>query len=153
MSTVEYHLVTLFAVVYLALSGPVYLALTIILDICLTSPRVRSFLEAPPSAVVDAPVVDDEDVVAEKTRVSTTLTSGTTSSAVQVCSMKSGRYPASKVAVSVCICVQVAGLRKVFRTLDGNPKVAVRDLWLGLELGDVFGFLGINGAGKPGPVP
>ena len=112
-------------IVYLALTGPFYLLLTIIIDTLLTSPRVRGYLETPPASVADAPVIDDVDVAAEQERVQAAIASGGNSGAIQV-----------------------AGLRKVFKTLEGRPKVAVRGLWLGLEVGDVFGFLGVNGAGK-----
>ena len=113
-------------IVYLALTAPFYLALTIIIDIALTSPRVRGYLEAPPAAVADAPCVDDIDVAAEQARVAAAMAD-----------------PASGGAGAI----QIAGLRKVFRTLEGKPKVAVRGLSLGLDVGDVFGFLGVNGAG------
>lgn len=114
-------------IIYLAVLGPAYLVLTIIVDTALTSPFVRGYLEAPPKRVIDAPVVDDEDVAAEKARVAATLAIGEHADSTRA--------------------IQIAGLRKVFRTLEGTPKVAVRDLWLGLEVGDVFGFLGVNGAG------
>ena len=39
--------------------------------------------------------------------------------------------------------VQIRGLRKEF-----GPKVAVKDLWFGVPIGQCFGFLGVNGAGK-----
>jgi ATP-binding cassette, subfamily A (ABC1), member 3 len=115
-------------IVYLGTLSVGYLVLTILIDTALTSPAIRGYLEAPPRHVTDAPCVEDEDVAAEKARVSATLSQGE-------------RGDASRV-------IQIAGLRKVFRTLEGPPKVAVRDLWLGLEVGDVFGFLGVNGAGE-----
>jgi ATP-binding cassette subfamily A (ABC1) protein 1 len=48
--------------------------------------------------------------------------------------------------------IQARGLRKVFRTRNREgkrcKKVAVKDMWFGIRRGDVFGFLGTNGAGK-----
>jgi hypothetical protein len=100
----------------------------VLIDIALTYPSVRAYLEAPPRRVEDRPVVEDSDVVAEKARVAASLGDGESASGSRA--------------------IQIAGLRKVFSTLEGTPKVAVRDLWLGLEVGDVFGFLGVNGAGE-----
>jgi hypothetical protein len=115
-------------IIYLAVLGPGYLLLTVLIDIALTYPSVRAYLEAPPRRVEDRPVVEDSDVVAEKARVAASLGDGESASGSRA--------------------IQIAGLRKVFSTLEGTPKVAVRDLWLGLEVGDVFGFLGVNGAGE-----
>lgn len=45
--------------------------------------------------------------------------------------------------------VQLLGLRKVFgKTKSAPPKVALDDLWLGVQAGECFGYLGSNGAGK-----
>ena len=47
--------------------------------------------------------------------------------------------------------VVLAGLRKVYRTgtlLNPNSLVAVKKLWFGVHKSEVFGFLGVNGAGK-----
>ncbi|CAJ1347857.1 unnamed protein product, partial [Effrenium voratum] len=41
--------------------------------------------------------------------------------------------------------VRLEGLRKVYRTPEGAPKVAVHGLSFGLQRGECFGFLGING--------
>merc|ERR1719454_389135 len=49
-------------------------------------------------------------------------------------------------AVSDIILLQQ--LRKVYRTPEGTPKIAVKGLSFGLPKGECFGFLGINGAGK-----
>ena len=45
--------------------------------------------------------------------------------------------------------ISIRGLRKVYPSRMGvAPKVAVHDLWLGIHTGEVFGLLGINGAGQ-----
>jgi len=44
--------------------------------------------------------------------------------------------------------VRLLNLQKVYRTPEGQPKVAVHGLSFGLSRGECFGFLGINGAGK-----
>lgn len=48
--------------------------------------------------------------------------------------------------------IQLRGLRKVYEKRPDDPnskrKIAVRDLWFGVEEGQCMGFLGINGAGK-----
>merc|ERR1712087_340533 len=45
--------------------------------------------------------------------------------------------------------VVLAGLRKVYKGSNGNPpNVAVRNVYLGVPQGQVFGYLGVNGAGK-----
>ena len=40
----------------------------------------------------------------------------------------------------------IEGIRKVFK--GKPPKVAVRDMWLGIPKGQCFGYLGSNGAGE-----
>eukprot|EP00439_Symbiodinium_sp_Y106_P064360 s1558_g10.t1 len=44
--------------------------------------------------------------------------------------------------------VRLLKLRKVYRTPEGHPKVAVHSLSFGLPKGECFGFLGINGAAR-----
>eukprot|EP01006_Ploeotia_vitrea_P029729 TRINITY_DN62215_c0_g1_i1.p1 TRINITY_DN62215_c0_g1~~TRINITY_DN62215_c0_g1_i1.p1 ORF type:complete len:550 (-),score=282.71 TRINITY_DN62215_c0_g1_i1:161-1591(-) len=46
------------------------------------------------------------------------------------------------------LAVRLKSLRKVYETSGERPKVAVRDLNLGIRKGEVFGLLGTNGAGK-----
>jgi len=45
--------------------------------------------------------------------------------------------------------IEIHGLRKVYPgSYSRPPTVAVQDLWYGVKKGEVFGFLGMNGAGK-----
>jgi len=45
--------------------------------------------------------------------------------------------------------IQIHGLQKIYRSNVGlDPVVAVQDLWFSVPQGQVFGFLGLNGAGK-----
>ena len=45
--------------------------------------------------------------------------------------------------------IAILGLRKVYPShLGVGPKVAVKDLWLGVHDGECLGFLGTNGAGQ-----
>jgi len=45
--------------------------------------------------------------------------------------------------------IQLHGLQKIYRSNVGlEPVVAVQDLWFSVPKGQVFGFLGLNGAGK-----
>ncbi|EQC36498.1 hypothetical protein SDRG_05950 [Saprolegnia diclina VS20] len=45
-------------------------------------------------------------------------------------------------------CVQLVGLRKTFKTDDGDSKVAVHNLHVTMYAGQITAFLGHNGAGK-----
>jgi ABC-type multidrug transport system ATPase subunit len=40
------------------------------------------------------------------------------------------------------------GARGVFRSQPAPPKVALKNMSFGLNVGECFGYLGINGAGK-----
>lgn len=44
--------------------------------------------------------------------------------------------------------IRVSELRKAYTTLLGNPFVAVEDISFGLNYGECFALLGVNGAGK-----
>eukprot|EP01029_Cantina_marsupialis_P003977 TRINITY_DN139_c0_g3_i1.p1 TRINITY_DN139_c0_g3~~TRINITY_DN139_c0_g3_i1.p1 ORF type:complete len:1613 (-),score=439.95 TRINITY_DN139_c0_g3_i1:776-5008(-) len=44
--------------------------------------------------------------------------------------------------------IYIRGLRKVYPTLSGGSKVAVKDMNLSIPRGECFGLLGVNGAGK-----
>lgn len=44
--------------------------------------------------------------------------------------------------------IRVAGLRKAYTTLFGKPFLAVERISFGLDYGECFALLGVNGAGK-----
>ena len=111
----------------------VYFCLAVLIDYLGTFPYILNRL----GLVVDVPKVDeelDDDVLNEQNRI------------------KQGFNPATNeintsiVKDSIVLC----GLRKVYKSLNKDAKynVAVKDIWYGVPQGQVFGFLGVNGAGK-----
>lgn len=114
---------------WLFVSAPIYFLLAVSLDYVLHSPvavasrffdpSVRSAGLTAESLVFDD---DDSDVADEASRVQ----QGGADQDV----------------------IRLVKLRKIYRTPEGTPKVAVHGLSFGLHRGECFGFLGINGAGK-----
>lgn len=111
-------------VCYLYVSAVVYFTLTIVIDSVLHSPWSAMGARFDPrvAAVTDGAQEEDDDVAAEELRITTDDTAND--------------------------IVRLVRLRKVYRTPEGWPKVAVHGLSFGLQQGECFGFLGINGAGK-----
>lgn len=109
-------------VFYLYTAAPVYFTLVVLVDYLMHSPLAAASKHLDPHVTEGEEVELDEDVAAEVARVA----SGAADRDV----------------------VKLSNLRKVYRTPEGLPKVAVHGLSFGLRKGECFGFLGINGAGK-----
>ena len=109
--------------IFMACESIVYLVLAILIDVVLSYPRILMRCRKEPRAAISTkpPPPEDEDVAAERTRVHAEIATDTYSDAIVL-----------------------DGLRKVYR----GGKVAVSDLSFGLKVGECFGFLGVNGAGK-----
>eukprot|EP00913_Durusdinium_trenchii_P021794 g20477.t1 len=103
---------------FLYILAPTYFILTLLIDSLAHSPLAASWRHLDP-AVERIDVQDDPDVAEEAKRV------------------EDGH--------STEDVVRLEKLRKVYRTPEGAPKVAVQSLSFGLALGECFAFLGTNG--------
>jgi ABC-type multidrug transport system ATPase subunit len=125
-------------ILYLAAESVVYFLLAIGIDIMLSYPAIRAKL-LPDKNFEDAPMEVDEDVLAEERRVDR-----------QFDELQKSADP------SDVDTILIGKLRKVYNAgmsgqssgRDARGKVAVKDLSFGVQSGEIFGFLGINGAGK-----
>lgn len=152
-------------VLYLYLTGPFYFAIAVGVDYLLHSPLAAAGGKRFDPRVADAgvdeetplDVEDDEDVANEARRVLTSSAAevriaapGSDSpAATHIAASATSRAVASTTDSRRCAdIIQLKKLRKVYRTPEGVPKVAVQSLSFGLSRGECFGFLGINGAGK-----
>ena len=119
--------VTGWSLIFMASESVVYSLAVLAIEYALETPALFEFF----SKRVNAPLVElpeeDDDVRAERKRLQA--------------------LPPPQESDEESISIR--GLRKVYPSrLNVAPKVAVHDLWLGIQSGEVFGLLGINGAGK-----
>ena len=119
--------VTGWAFVYMGIEAVGYTLAVLAIEYVMETPALFEFF----SKRVNTPLVDlpeeDDDVRAERKRL----------------------QPLPPPQPSDDEPISIRGLRKVYPSRMGvAPKVAVHDLWLAIKTGEVFGLLGINGAGK-----
>ncbi|CAL1153289.1 unnamed protein product [Cladocopium goreaui] len=106
--------------------APSYFFLTVLIDFLMHSPLAASSRHLDP-VLQQRDIEDDPDVAAEAKRIE----DGGGNDDV----------------------VRLEKLRKVYRTPEGAPKVAVQSLTFGLRLGECFAFLGTNGEKAMPPRP
>jgi ATP-binding cassette, subfamily A (ABC1), member 3 len=82
----------------------------------------------------------DDDVIAEEERVMNQVKPGPQQDNDQEANLLS---PSSNYDV-----IRVSGLRKAYTTFFGKPFLAVERISFGLDYGECFALLGVNGAGK-----
>ena len=109
--------------VFMAWEAVAYTLAVLLVEHVQASPALFTFFTRSTQPVLPVGEDDeDDDVRAERTRLQS----------------KSATDP-----------ISILGLRKVYPShLGVGPKVAVKDLWLGVHDGECLGFLGTNGAGQ-----
>ena len=117
-----------------------------LIDVAGSYPKLKAKLFGctDPSAPDEVGFVEDVDIVAERERVQRQAAAAADDCDSCRGDVEGGAKPADALAVT--------GLRKVFRTTgrDGSrgARAAVVNSWFGVQEGEVFGLLGVNGAGK-----
>lgn len=108
-------------ILYLGILTVVYLALAILIDVYRNNPSAQNCFRAMSSALGEPPVDTDDDVKRERERIQS--------------------------ASEEDLRDDVVVLNRLSKVYPGGKK-AVQGLSFGVKVGQVFGFLGINGAGK-----
>ena len=119
---------------YMGIEVIMYFAILFIIEILLNFPGLFRRL----GLVINEPYEEetlDNDVFNEQQRIKKAM--------VQGYDRKLDRINSNKCDDAVVLC----GLRKVYKSYPKN-NVAVKDLWFGVKKNMIFGFLGVNGAGK-----
>ena len=112
--------------IFMAWESVFYTALVLLIEKVQATPVLFTFFTRRIVAPVSGDLEEDEDVKAERARLQALLQA------------PSPVFPP----------ISALGLRKAYGGRGGvGTKVAVHDLWLGVESGECLGFLGINGAG------
>ena len=87
-------------------------------------------------------MIKDDDVIAEENRVANQVVSRQSQS--QVDDDEEGRF----VNPNHLDCIRVHNFQKEYDTFCGAPVRAVKQASFGLDFGECFALLGVNGAGK-----
>jgi len=110
-------------IIFLISESFIYFGLAVCVEYAYSFPKFLKWAALKPSNVPDVEDMEDENVKEERTDI-----------------LNNRRENSS---------VILRGLRKVYRTGRTTPAVvAVNDLWFSVSEGEIFGFLGANGAGK-----
>tara|TARA_B110000208_G_scaffold64005_3_gene82986 strand:- start:1655 stop:4423 length:2769 start_codon:yes stop_codon:yes gene_type:complete len=123
-----------------AIEFVVYFTIALLIDVGISFPKLRASLCGfVDPTITDAPFDDDVDIVSERSRMQELQRERANPGDVE-----GGAKEVPALAVS--------GLRKVFRMRDKagkkSARAAVVSSWFGVRQGEVFGLLGVNGAGK-----
>jgi ABC-type multidrug transport system ATPase subunit len=134
----------------LAVEFVVYFSAALLIDVIGSYPKIKTTLCGCVDPIAkDEAITEDVDIAAERNRIMQQhgcTGRGGDGVAVAADATEDGAEPQGNDALTV------KGLRKVFRTRNrrGGRGVhcAVVNSWFGVKEGEVFGLLGVNGAGK-----
>jgi len=110
-------------IIFLSCESFIYFGLAVCLEYAYSVPKFMKWATLKPRNIPVVQDMEDENVWAERADIQNNRREDNT--------------------------VILRGLRKVYRTGRSTPAVvAVNDLWFSVSEGEIFGFLGANGAGK-----